>query len=179
MYSNIKVMDQKNKNICLFSNNTNVTEQGMLETLFHNCCVCIIPTANAAKVGNLKFCWYQRTLDTNALLFELFEKNVSFVVCEIISSLILMSWQNCFWWQRWVWSLIEFSCPSKTTTVLFADLPRYLTLVQHLSMISLHLSPFAQVHCCRSRPPSITTAISMFWLLSVKSILALRQFCKR
>ena len=49
---------------------------------------------------------------------------------------------------------------------------RYLTLVQHLSLISLYLSPFRHVHFRRSHPQSITTVfISISWLLSFKSVL--------
>ena len=133
VYINIKVVDQNNKNICIFSNNTSVTSQGIVETSFHNCCFCIIPTANAANVGNAKFCWYRGHQCT--LIWTVWKK-LSFHCVWNQSFLTLMSWQNYFWHQRLLWSLIEFSYPSKRTTVLFADLPRYLTLAQYLFMIS-------------------------------------------
>ena len=68
VYINIKVVDQNNKNICIFNNNTNVTSQGIFETSFHCFCFCIISMTNAANVGNSKFCWYhghQHTLIWN------------------------------------------------------------------------------------------------------------------
>ena len=81
----------------IFSNNTNITQEGVLETFLYSFVSASPLWQMLLMLETLSFV---DTMDTNALLFELLARKFSFIVYGIISSLILMSCQNCFWQQH-------------------------------------------------------------------------------